>query len=1465
MIIAKRYYRFWVVSLLLFLGSTTEVWAQYPTVYFNELYLLTPANGNSYTATLISGQNFRFVGSVAGASFTSSGNNVAGSIIYINSSGNQVSLTNGLLDGVGPSGGTKEFFRFTVGGVIYVLINPKFDSSYSASYSFGFNSSSPLTEINSFLTTQVTLTATANLSGFSSCFGFNSPEQSFTISGSNLTSSITVTAPTGYEVSFTSGSSFSNSISKAPTSSVVSNTTVYIRLKSSNASGSYTGNIVVSATNSADQIIYVFGEVYNAPAITVQPPSTASVCSSTATTILVTATGGNLTYQWQASSNGGTSWSNLSNAGIYYGVNTSVLRLSNQIDATYSGLKYRVIVSGTCSPAQTSSVTTLTVNSLVSITSQPTNAAICTNAASSFSVAASGAGLTYQWQVLSTVSGSTWTSLTNTGVYTGTTSSTLSLSGTSGLSTGFQYRCVITGTCSTATSSAAALTINTTPSTPGTISGESIICQNTNQSYSVASVSGATSYTWTLPSGWTGTSTLRSINILSSTNSGNISVVASNGCGSSASASLDITVSNLPAPIVDFSINTPTQCLSGNSFTFSNTTTTSSGTISSTTWDLGDGTSASTLNATRTYLTANTFNVNLKVVASNGCIASKSSFVQVNPAPTSSISGTQTVCSGTTAPLTVQLTGSQPWSFTYSDGSTSTNVTNITTSNYTLNVSPASTKTFTISSITDANCSTSAVGDRSGSAIVTVNPSVTASVTIASNDADNSVCSGASVLFTATPTNGGSPVYSWQKNGVDLGASGGTYTATSIVDDDVFSVQMTSNATCVVNSVVFSNAVSIHIAPAAPRTPVVISGATTQCALGVNKSYSIVDVLNATSYTWSVPAGGWTITSGQGTTSTAVTVGTASSTGLISVYATNGCGSSSAQTLEITAVYASPSAPTATSTQTFCASSNATVGTLSATGTSLKWYNSPTLTSVLSSSTSLTTGNYYVTQTSNSCESPSLTITATITANPTVVSTTAGDRCGVGAVVLGASASAGDVKWYDSISGGTLLATGTSYTTISLSSTVSYYVEGLYLGCSSTSRTIVNATIKAVPAVVSVNSAARCGDGSVTLSGTPSAGTLVWYDLANGGTLLATSNTYTTTILSSTTNYYVEALNNGCSSTRSTVTATISRVTIAISGSTTAYDQVSLTASGGTNYSWTGGNNVSSATNSFDESGTYTVTVTDNIGCSSSQSVQVVINIRGVNRYGEYVDAKSNQMNRFGEEGSDFPLKNSGQVKKYGKFALFTNGLALHLDASDPSSYSGTGTNWVDLVNNTNKAVLTAGATYQNLYGGLMEFNGSGAYAEMQTTLSATDNLTIEAWIYPRQVTNQQVIVAMDGSTAGMAHLILNGNQLQFDLSGESVKTADFTFKTNRWYHVAVTFAKGARTVDFYVNGKWKNTDNYTNPASVPNSKYLFGGYASNSNYFFNGYMAGARLFNQSLNANQISNNFNNAKVKFGL
>ncbi len=93
------------------------------------------------------------------------------------------------------------------------------------------------------------------------------------------------------------------------------------------------------------------------------------------------------------------------------------------------------------------------------------------------------------------------------------------------------------------------------PAQPGAISGNTPVCQSTTNTYSIAAVSGATSYTWTLPAGWSGSSTATSITATSGAAGGTISVKANNSCGAGTAQTKSVSVVAVPAQVSVININ----------------------------------------------------------------------------------------------------------------------------------------------------------------------------------------------------------------------------------------------------------------------------------------------------------------------------------------------------------------------------------------------------------------------------------------------------------------------------------------------------------------------------------------------------------------------------------------------------------------------------------------------------------------------------------------------------------------------------------------------------------------------------------------------------------------------------------------------------------------------------------------------------------------------------------------------
>jgi len=87
------------------------------------------------------------------------------------------------------------------------------------------------------------------------------------------------------------------------------------------------------------------------------------------------------------------------------------------------------------------------------------------------------------------------------------------------------------------------------PPQPGNITGSSSACLGQQYTYTVPAVPGAISYSWSLPSGWVGSSTTNTITATAGSN-GNITVFASNGCGNSLQVSKTLVVNPVPNPTI---------------------------------------------------------------------------------------------------------------------------------------------------------------------------------------------------------------------------------------------------------------------------------------------------------------------------------------------------------------------------------------------------------------------------------------------------------------------------------------------------------------------------------------------------------------------------------------------------------------------------------------------------------------------------------------------------------------------------------------------------------------------------------------------------------------------------------------------------------------------------------------------------------------------------------------------------
>ena len=148
----------------------------------------------------------------------------------------------------------------------------------------------------------------------------------------------------------------------------------------------------------------------------------------------VDATGAGLTYRWQVSKDGGSTWKNVTDQNEGY--NTDTLKL--KVKAAWNSYQYRCVVKDANGKVKRSPGAPLTVKP--KITKQPAAASAAVGATAKFSVTATGAGLKYRWQV-SKDGGETWKNVTSANE--GYNKATLKLVVKAEWN-GYRYRCVIT-------------------------------------------------------------------------------------------------------------------------------------------------------------------------------------------------------------------------------------------------------------------------------------------------------------------------------------------------------------------------------------------------------------------------------------------------------------------------------------------------------------------------------------------------------------------------------------------------------------------------------------------------------------------------------------------------------------------------------------------------------------------------------------------------------------------------------------------------------------------------------------------------------------------------------------------------------------------------------------------------------------------------------------------------------------
>jgi len=434
------------------------------------------------------------------------------------------------------------------------------------------------------------------------------------------------------------------------------------------------------------------------------------------------------------------------------------------------------------------------------------------------------------------------------------------------------------------------------PSQPGTITGDATTCTSSSQVYSISVVSGATSYTWSLPAGWTGSSTSNTITVTTGVSGGNLSVTANNACGSSPAKVLAVTVSSLPAQ--PGSITGTTAPCQSSQQTYAVSTVSGA---TSYTWTLPAGWSGSS-STNSIVATPGASGGTISVKANNGCGSGtvRNLTVSVNALPAvpgqiSATGGNTKVCPGDVKSYHISLV-SGATSYTWTPPPGATVISGQGTNNATVSYNAGFTASDSLKVSANNSCGSSA---KKGIKITRNTPATPSAITGSANN----VCSLPGLPYSVTAVAG--MTYNWSLSTSTASVSGGqgtnAITASFGPSYTTGQVRVTASNACGVSPL------RTLTVKAVPATPGSISGAATVCANQQNVPYSIAPVTGAVSYTWTGPSGArfsdgvnTSSTAVFTTPSTAVTVNYKTTAGLIKVKANNACGSGNNKNLTVT-------------------------------------------------------------------------------------------------------------------------------------------------------------------------------------------------------------------------------------------------------------------------------------------------------------------------------------------------------------------------------------------------------------------------------------------------------------------------------------------------------------------------------------------------------------------------------------
>ena len=224
---------------------------------------------------------------------------------------------------------------------------------------------------------------------------------------------------------------------------------------------------------------------------------------------------------------------------------------------------------------------------------------------------------------------------------------------------------------------------------------------------------------------------------------------------------------------------------------------------------------------------------------------------------------------------------------------------------------------------------------------------------------------------------------------------------------------------------------------------------------------------------------------------------------------------------------------------------------------------------------------------------------------------------------------------------------------------------------------------------------------------------------------------------------------------------------------------------------------------------------------------------------------------------------NSGRLNMSIANAIVTDSLTLQLDASNPTSYPGSGTTWIDLAGTQQNITLINTPTFTSGTPSYFTFNGSNQRGSGAGVVLSSTTYTKSVWFYLNSYVDNNIV---SSATGGHYMFFQGGNKMYNGHTNWAGFPSNYpstaTFSLSTWYNVALTF----NTTDgmkLYINGNLDSSYTTIKTAFTGNGSTNIAAYGTGN--LLNGRIAKVYCYTKTLSAAEVLQNYNADKAQFGL